>query len=156
MSGPPAGPRRGRVLAVDWGRKRFGVALSDPGRLIAQPLATLTRRAGQRPPIAALLELIRAHDVTDLVVGLPISPEGEETATTAEVRAFGAALERRAGLPLAYQDERLTTARALRAAREAGVRDRDSRARLDRMAAVAILQAWLDAGPGGRGTGGPG
>ncbi len=155
MSGPPAGPRRGRVLAVDWGRKRFGVSLSDPGRLIAQPLATLTRREGQRPPIAALLELIRAHAVTDLVVGLPLSPEGEETAVTAEVRAFGAALARRSGLPLAFQDERLTTARALRSAREAGVKDRDSRARIDQMAAVAILQAWLDGGAGGLVTGGP-
>jgi len=141
------------VLAVDWGRRRFGVALSDPGRLIAQPLATLTRREGQRPPIAALLDLISAHEVTELVVGLPLSSEGEETGVTAEVRAFGEALARRAGLPLAFQDERLTTARALRAAREAGVKDRDSRARIDRMAAVGILQAWLDAR--GRGTGGP-
>ena len=143
---------------MDWGRKRFGVALSDPGRIIAHPLVTLARRAGKRPPIAALLELIREHDVTGLVVGLPLSPDGEETETTAEVRAFGAALARRAGLPLDYQDERLTTALALRAARAAGVRDRDSRARIDQMAAVAILQLWLDARrPGGpEGTGGPG
>ena len=105
---------------MDWGRKRFGVALSDPGRIIAHPLVTLARRAGKRPPIAALLELIREHDVTGLVVGLPLSPDGEETETTAEVRAFGAALARRAGLPLDYQDERLTTALALRAARAAG------------------------------------
>lgn len=133
---------------MDWGRKRFGVALSDPGRIIAQPLVTLARRAGKRPPIAALLELIREHDVTGLVVGLPLSPDGEETETTAEVRAFGEALARRAGLPLAYQDERLTTALALRAARAAGVKDRDSRARIDQMAAVAILQQWLDARAG--------
>jgi len=146
---------------VDWGRKRFGVALSDPGRLIAHPLVTLTRREGQRPPIAALLDLIREHDVTGLVVGLPLSPDGEETGTTAEVRAFGEALARRAGLPLTYQDERLTTALALRAARAAGVKDRDSRARIDQMAAVAILQQWLDASrargaEGTEGTGAPG
>jgi putative Holliday junction resolvase len=130
---------------VDWGRKRFGVALSDPGRLIAQPLATLSRREGQRPPISALLELIRAHHVTDLVVGLPLSPDGEESETTAEVRAFGEALARRAEIPLVFQDERLTTALALRSARAAGVKDRDSRARIDQMAAVAILQQYLDA-----------
>lgn len=144
MTTPPAGRPTGRVLAVDWGRKRFGVALSDPGRLIAQPLTTLTRREHHRPPIAALLDLIRAHDVTELVVGLPLSPEGDEEATAAEVRAFGEALARRAGLPLAFQDERLTTALALRAARSAGVKDRDSRGRIDQMAAVAILQHFLD------------
>ena len=145
MSVPPAGGPSGRVLAVDWGGKRFGVAVSDPGRIIAHPLVTLARRAGKRPPIAALLELIREHDVTGLVVGLPLSPDGEETETTAEVRAFGEALARRAGLPVTYQDERLTTALALRSARAAGVKDRDSRARIDQMAAVAILQQYLDA-----------
>lgn len=133
------------MMAVDWGVRRFGVALSDPSRLIAQPLTTLTRREGKRPPIAALLDLIHAHDVTELVVGLPFTPEGGEGETAAEVRAFAEALARRSGLPLAFQDERLSTARALRAAREAGVRDRDSRERIDQMAAVAILQAYLDA-----------
>jgi len=85
----PGGRAEGRVLAVDWGRKRFGVALSDPGRLIAQPLTTLARREGQRPPIAALLDLIRTHAVTALVVGLPLSLAGEEGEAAAEVRVFG-------------------------------------------------------------------
>ena len=101
MAGGPAptqsgGRAEGRVLAVDWGRKRFGVALSDPGQLIAQPLTTLARREGQRPPIAALLDLIRTHEVTALVVGLPLSLAGEEGEAAAEVRAFGDAL---AGVP---------------------------------------------------------
>lgn len=135
----------GRVLAVDWGRKRFGVALSDPSRLIAQPLTTLARREGQRPPIAALLDLIKEHDVSELVVGLPLSLEGEEGEAAAEVRAFGDALARRAALPLTFWDERLSTAFALRSARAAGVKDRDSRDRIDQMAAVAILQHFLDA-----------
>jgi putative Holliday junction resolvase len=130
---------------VDWGRKRFGVAVSDPGRLIAQPLATLTRREGKRAPITPLLDMIRAHGVTELVVGLPLSLEGEEGEAAAEVRAFGDALARRAGLPLTFWDERLSTALALRTARAAGVKDRDSRDRIDQMAAVAILQHFLDA-----------
>ncbi len=130
---------------MDWGVRRFGVALSDPSRLIAQPLTTLTRREGKRPPIAALLDLIRAHDVTELVVGLPLTPEGAEEETAGEVRAFAEALARRAALPLSLQDERLSTALALRAARASGVKDRDSRERIDQMAAVAILQQWLDA-----------
>jgi putative holliday junction resolvase len=133
------------VLAVDWGRKRFGVALSDPSRLIAQPLTTLARREGQRPPIAAILDLIHTHGVTELVVGLPLSLEGEEGEAAAEVRAFGTALARRAALRLTFWDERLSTALALRSARAAGVKDRDSRDRIDQMAAVAILQHFLDA-----------
>jgi putative Holliday junction resolvase len=145
MTLPPAGVRTGRVLAVDWGRKRFGVALSDPGRLIAQPLATLVRRERHRPPIAALLDLIHAHDVTELVVGLPLTPDGAEGESATEVRAFGDALARRAALPLTFWDERLSTALALRSARAAGVKDRDSRGRIDQMAAVAILQHFLDA-----------
>ncbi len=145
MADGPADGRTGRVLAVDWGSKRFGVALSDPGRLIAQPLTTLTRREGQRPPIAALLDLIRTHGVTELVVGLPLSPEGEEGAAAREVRTFGDALAARASLPVTFWDERLSTSLALRSARAAGVKDRDSRARIDQMAAVAILQHFLDA-----------
>jgi len=145
MTLPRADGRTGRVLAVDWGRKRFGVALSDPGRLIAQPLTTLVRRERHRPPIAALLALIHTHDVTELVVGLPLTPEGAEGEAVAAVRAFGDALARRAALPLTYWDERFSTVHALRSARAAGVKDRDSRGRIDQMAAVAILQHFLDA-----------
>ena len=144
MTLPRSGGRTGRVMAVDWGRKRFGVALSDPGRLIAQPLTTLVRRERHRSPIAALLDLIRVHDVTELVVGLPLTPEGEEGESAVEARAFGDALARRAALPLTFRDERLSTAFALRSARAAGVKDRDSRGRIDQMAAVAILQHFLD------------
>jgi len=145
MTAGPADRRTGRVLAVDWGRKRFGVAVSDPSRLIAQPLATLTRREGQRAPIAALLDLISKHGVAEVVVGLPLSLEGEEGEAAREVRTFGAALAARSGLPLTFWDERLSTSLALRSARAAGVKDRDSRPRIDQMAAVAILQHFLDA-----------
>ena len=135
----------GRVLAIDWGTKRFGVALSDPTRLIAQPLATLTRRAGRRPPVREILDLITRHAVSLVVVGLPLTPEGEEADAAGEVRALGDAVARRSGVPVTYWDERLSTAVALRSARAAGVRDRDSRERIDQMAAVAILQHFLDA-----------
>mgnify|MGYP001584718187 FL=1 len=151
----------GRVLAVDWGQRRFGVAVSDPSRLIAQPLVTLTRRPKQRAPVAAVLALITRHDIAEVVVGLPLTPEGEEGAAARAARDFGAALVRRSGRPVTFWDERLSTARALRAAREAGVKDRDSRGRIDQMAAVVILQSWLDAqaraetgGPRERGTDG--
>jgi putative Holliday junction resolvase len=133
------------VLAVDWGTVRLGLALSDPTRLIAQPLATLKRRAGHRVPIAEILDHIARHAVSLVVVGLPLAPDGGESPATAEARALGEAVARRAGVPVTYWDERLSTAAALRSARAAGVRDRDSRDRIDQMAAVAILQHFLDA-----------
>jgi len=143
--GDRASPDAGRVLAVDWGAKRFGLALSDPTRLIAQPLTTLIRRAKQRAPVADIVALARHHGVTQVVVGLPLDLDGAEGEAAREARALGEAVARRAAIPVSYWDERLSTARALRAARSAGVRDRDSRERIDQMAAVAILQGWLDA-----------
>jgi putative Holliday junction resolvase len=133
------------VLAVDWGTKRIGVALSDPTRLIAQPLTTLTRRANHRAPVGDILELVAQHQVTLVVVGLPLEPDGAEGTAAFQARALGEAVLRRAGVPVTYWDERLSTALALRSARAAGVRDRKSRARIDQMAAVAILQHFLDA-----------
>jgi len=152
------GAGAGRVLAVDWGTRRLGVALSDPTRLIAQPLTTLTRRAGHRPPLQEILDLVARHRVALVVVGLPLTPDGEEGDAAAEARALGEALARRSGVRVTWWDERLSTAAALRAARTAGVRDRDSRGRIDQMAAVQILQHWLDAqraaGTGAQGHGG--
>jgi putative Holliday junction resolvase len=134
-----------RVLAVDPGARHFGLALSDPTRLIAQPLTTLTRRPKQRAPVAAIADLVARHGVGLIVVGLPLDLEGAEGEAARAARALGSALERRTGIPVAYWDERLSTALALRAARAAGVRDREGRPRIDQMAAVVILQHYLDA-----------
>lgn len=150
---PGEGPDAGRALAVDWGGKRFGLALSDPTRLIAQPLVTLTRRANHRAPVTDIVELIARHEVTLVVVGLPLDPEGNEGDPAREARALGEAVTRRSGVPVTYWDERLSTAAALRSARTAGVKDRDSRSRIDQMAAVAILQHYLDARRHGRADG---
>jgi len=129
---------------VDWGEKRFGVALSDPLRMFAQPLVTLTRRAGKRAPVGPIAELIAKHEVIEVVVGLPLTPEGDEGEAAADARALGEAIGKRAGVPVHFIDERMTTAQALRAARHVGVKDHEGRDRIDQMAAVAILQAWLD------------
>jgi putative Holliday junction resolvase len=129
---------------VDWGEKRFGLALSDPLRMIAQPLTTLTRRAGKRAPVGAIADLIAKHDVTDVVVGLPLTSEGTEGTAARSAQELGAAIARRTGAPVHYLDERLTTAHAIKSARRAGVKDADSREKIDQMAAVGILQAWLD------------
>ena len=132
------------MLAVDWGEKRFGIALSDPLRMIAQPLATLTRRAGKRAPVGPIADLILRHDVTDVVVGLPLTSEGTVGTAAQSAQELGAAIAKRTGVPVHYHDERMTTAHAIKSARRAGVKDADSRAKIDQMAAVGILQAWLD------------
>jgi putative holliday junction resolvase len=133
-------------MGVDFGHKRIGVAVSDPSNTIAVPLETLTRRAGKRPPLARLAEMAAAHDVGHLVVGLPLALDGTETEWCAEVRRMAAELAGRVDAPVAFVDERLTSVRAERAVRGAGLRkrEREKKGRVDAAAAQLILQAWLD------------
>jgi putative Holliday junction resolvase len=138
-----------RVLGIDYGTRRIGLALSDPTGTIASPLPTLRRRAGKRPPIARLEEIARGHQVERLVVGLPLDLEGRETEWCAEVREVGDRLASRLGLPVEYLDERMTSVRAERAVRSLGLRkaQREDKGRVDAAAAILILQAWLDRAP---------
>ena len=110
MTIPPRPPSR--VLALDYGLRRIGIAISDPSGTLATPLATLKRRSGKRPPFAAVLELVRDHGVEALLVGLPLDPHGGENEWTAEVRAFGRQLENRSGLPVFFMDERRASGRS--------------------------------------------
>lgn len=135
-----------RVLGIDYGERRVGLALSDPTATIASPLPTLRRRKGKRPPVAPVARLAEEHEVAEIVVGLPLTLEGDESEWTAEVRAFGAALGERTGLPVAFRDERMTSVRAERAVRSLGLsrKEREEKERVDAAAAVLILQAYLD------------
>lgn len=135
-----------RVLGIDFGERRIGLALSDPSRTIAQPLPTLTRRAGKRPPLAALTEIIAQNDVDHVVIGLPLDLRGEETEWTAAVRDFAAKLAARAHVTIDFVDERLTSVQAERAVRSIGLKrsDREDKARIDAAAAVLLLQSFLD------------
>jgi putative Holliday junction resolvase len=136
----------GRILGIDFGTRRVGLALSDPTATIAQPLPTLSRRAGKRPPVAAISQLAREHQVTEIVIGLPLSLQGEETNWTAEVREFGAKLAERSELPVSYVDERLTSAVAEKTVRSLGLKraERERKDRIDATAALLILQRYLD------------
>ncbi len=136
----------GRTLGIDFGERRVGLAVSDPTGTIAQPLPTLQRRKGKRPPVAQLARLAAEHDVTTIVLGLPLSLAGDESEWTAQVRAFGAALASRTGIPVTYVDERLTSARAERAVRSIGLpkHRRQEKERVDAASAILILQAYLD------------
>ena len=142
-------PSAGRLLSVDWGARRIGLALSDESRTLAQPLATLTRRAGKRFPMRQLLALLDEHAVTGVVVGLPLAPDGSEGDAAREARGLATDIARRAGRPVDLWDERLTTARALRAVRELGGSTRGRKDDVDALAATVLLQHYLDARRGG-------
>lgn len=136
----------GRILALDHGERRIGVAISDPTGLIAQPLPTIVQRRGRRPPFALILELIREWEVERVVIGLPLESSGREGAQAERARDFGEGLARRAGVPVEYWDERLTSARARREIGAMGLprSSRRQKERVDAMAAALILQAYLD------------
>ena len=135
----------GRLLGVDWGEKRIGLALSDESQLLAQPLATLTRRAGKRFPMAQLLAHIATHQVTAIVVGLPLDEQGAEGESAQAARALAADIAARAALPVTLWDERMTTARVRQAVREMGGKTRGREGDVDALAAALLLQHFLDA-----------
>jgi putative Holliday junction resolvase len=142
-------PPAGRVLAVDWGERRIGIALSDESRSLAQPLVTLTRRTGKRFPMRQFLTLLEQHAVAGVVVGLPLDPEGTEGEAARAARTLAADIARRSGKPVELWDERLTTARALQAVRAMGGTTRGRKEDVDALAATVLLQHYLDAKRGG-------
>ena len=137
-------PSPGRLLALDWGEIRIGLALSDESQTLASPLETLTRRAGKRFPMPRFTELVTAHQPVGLVVGLPLTPEGDEGPSAAAARAMSATVAARTGLPVALWDERMSTARALSAIREQGGSTRGRKGDVDALAAAVLLQHYLD------------
>ncbi len=143
---PSLAERMARVLGVDYGERRVGLAVSDPTGTIAQPLETLTRRRGKRPPVAPIARIAADHEVAAIVLGLPLTPEGDDSDWTREVRAFGDALAERTGLTVHFLDERMTSVRAERAIRSLGLprQKREEKERIDAAAAMLILQAYLD------------
>ena len=106
----------------------------------------LQRRAGKRPPVHAIAELVREHNVVHIVVGLPLTLAGDDSDWTREVRAFGESLRQRTGLGVTFADERLTSVAAERAVRSLGLkrREREQKERVDAAAAMLILQSHLN------------
>ena len=142
--------RTGRVLAVDVGSRRLGVAVSDPTGTVASPLATVPRRTPAEDA-EALAALAAEHAATIVVVGLPVTLAGREGPAAKAVRAW---LDELApllpGLDLHFTDERLSTVAAERALVGGGVRRRARRQVVDQVAASGFLQTWLDARREGR------
>jgi putative Holliday junction resolvase len=132
-----------RLLAVDYGDRRIGLAVSDPTGTIASPAGFILRRAGKRPPIAEIVRRAEALEATGFVVGLPLDDEGNDTPRAVEARHVAAELERRTGLPARLVDERYTTSAALRAIREMGGTTRGRKGDVDALAATMLLQHAL-------------
>ena len=134
---------RGRLLAIDYGERRIGLAISDPMGMIASPAGFILRRAGKRPPIAEIIRRAEALEAKGFVLGLPLDGNGDETPRSAEVRRIGDELARRTELPVELIDERFTTAAALRAVREMGGSPRGRKGDVDSLAATVLLQHAL-------------
>ncbi|MGH2759761.1 MAG: Holliday junction resolvase RuvX [Actinomycetota bacterium] len=133
-----------RVLGVDVGTARVGLALSDPAGITAQPLEVIE---GEGPTgfVAAVAERARELDVEEIVVGIPLRMNGARGPAAEAAEAFARSLEDASGLPVQRWDERLSTKQAERAMRTAGANARRQRGVVDKVAAALVLGAYLDA-----------
>ena len=135
--------RKGRVLALDLGARRIGLAMSDEMGWTAQGLPTLVRK-NTRSDLEALAELIREHQVTLVITGNPLRMSGEESAGSRDAGRFAEQLRRRTGVEVRLWDERLTTRQASRVLRESGISIAKRAQAVDRLSAVLLLESYLD------------
>ncbi|MBI2104902.1 MAG: Holliday junction resolvase RuvX [Candidatus Omnitrophica bacterium] len=132
-----------RVLGLDVGDRRIGIAVSDPLGLTAQRVSVLERR-GMSRDLEAVQALAEQYGASAVVVGLPLTMRGERGVQAGKVTAFAEALRRRVAVPVEFVDERLTTVQGARALRETGASRRARKAAIDQVAAQLILQDFLD------------
>ena len=135
-------PPTGRVLGLDWGTSRIGVAISDETQLVARPLDVLTRRTGRRLPLAQFLTIVTRETPVGLVVGLPLDDDGRIGDSAAAAREMGVMFAARTYLPIEWVDESFTSARSIEAMIEMG--RRPTKQNVDPLAAAQLLQEWLD------------
>ena len=135
-----------RIMGLDYGAKTVGVAISDEMLLTAQPIETIRRErpAKLRQTLARIESLMKDYDIDKVVIGLPKKLNNEEGDRCEKTREFGEMVERRSGLEVIYQDERLTTVQADNVLAEGGVRNENRKQYIDKMAASLILQSYLD------------
>jgi putative holliday junction resolvase len=138
----------GRIMAFDFGKKRIGVAVSDEGRVLAQAVATVQVKA-KAPLLPRLLDLIVEYGPTELLVGFPLNMDGSEGPSARASAAFAGDLGAASGLAVSLWDERLTTAWAERSLIEQDFRRKKRREVIDQVAAVLLLQGYLDRQRGG-------
>jgi putative Holliday junction resolvase len=136
-------PQPGRILGLDVGSRRIGVAVSDLLGITAQGLETLQRR-NKRTDLVALERVIREYDIHEIVIGLPLRMSGAEGTQSDKMLVFAEDLRKRFRLPVHLWDERLTSAEANRLLRETDLSIEKRAKAVDRMAAVLILQGWME------------
>jgi putative Holliday junction resolvase len=134
---------KGRILALDLGKKRIGLALSDPLGITAQGLPTL-QRTNIREDMAALAKVVAEREVTLLLMGNPLHMSGHEGRQAAYVHEFAERLTAHTGVPLKYWDERLTTVEAHRVLRSSGIGIEKRARAIDKLSAVILLESYLD------------
>jgi putative Holliday junction resolvase len=134
-----------RLLGIDFGLKRIGLAITDAEARMAFPLKTVERTT-REAAFEEILDVIRDEDVAKVVVGLPLDLEGEATLSTRQAVNFARSLERRTDIPVAFADERLTSAEAEERLHEAGVSGKRLKNALDSQAAVLILESYIEHG----------
>jgi putative Holliday junction resolvase len=133
----------GRVLALDLGKRRIGLALSDELGITAQGLQTL-ERSNIREDLAKLAALASEKNVSLILMGNPLHMSGDESRQTQYTREFAARLQAVTGLPIEFRDERLTTVEAERVLRQSGISIQKRAKAVDRLAAVILLESYLD------------
>ena len=133
-----------RILGLDVGSKTIGMAVSDPLGITAQGLETI-RRSSKRQDFKRLADIIRDYEVSEIVVGYPLRLSGAQGTQSEKIERFADELGRFSGLPVHLWDERLTTKQAERLLRDAELSIQKRGRAIDRVAAVLILQSWLDA-----------
>jgi len=133
----------GRFLALDYGRRRIGLAVSDALGLTAQPLETLTWKTLPEL-LKSLADLVDSYQITEVVLGLPLALKGNQSRMSREVERFAQKLQAALNRPVILWDERLTSIQAKRSLRELRVKTGHYKERIDQLAAVYLLQSYLD------------
>jgi len=139
-------PQKTRILALDLGKKRIGLAISDPLGITAQGLPNI-ERTRKRDDLEAVAQLAAGREAGLILMGNPVNMGGVEGRQSAWVREFGDAIAKRTGLPVKYWDERLTSVEAGRVLRSSGIGIEKRAAAVDRLSAVILLQSYLDSLP---------
>ena len=136
-------PPTGRVAGIDFGTVRIGIAVSDPGRLIATAVENYTR-SGIDADARRFRRLVEEEEIVLFVVGLPLHLSGDESAMSSEARQFGQWITETTGMPVVYHDERLTSFEAEEMLLSAELSRKKRKKRLDMLAAQRILAGWID------------
>ena len=133
----------GRVLCIDYGKSRIGLALSDPLQIIASPLKTINSRNVEEA-ILLIKEEVSKNEVEIIAIGVPIALSGDSTAQTEEVNGFIDQLKNEISIPIEEVDERLSSVEAIRVLHKKGVKTGHNKGEIDKTAAAIILQTYLD------------